>query len=64
VAELTSVVFPSAVPKLVVDEGNAGDETRRTRGAEDFAGARVDLMNLTIPVGSDPELALRPGAIR
>ena len=47
--QITRVAFPSAVPKIAFDEGDAGDEARRFDGAKN--------MNLPLAVHRYPQLS-------
>ena len=58
--QLALVTFPGGVPELSVNPGNAGHEPVRLDGAENRAGIGVDLVNLPIPILTDPERPFRP----
>jgi hypothetical protein len=55
VAEFAFVTLPSAMPKLAVDPGDAGDKAVRLDGALDRSGLRINLMDFLFPLFSDPE---------
>ncbi|CAM5442605.1 hypothetical protein [Rhodanobacter lindaniclasticus] len=58
------VVLPGAVPALVVDPGDAGDEAVGFDRAQDRAGRGIDLVDLAPAILADPQRALGPGQAR
>src|SRR6185503_4576814 len=59
-SDLALVAFPRAVPQLAVDPGHAGDMAIGLDGAKDLPGLGIDLMDLPIPMLTDPERSFRP----
>ena len=59
--QLALVTFPGGVPELAIDPGDTGDEAVGLDGAKDGACLRIDLVDLAVPVLSDPERSFGPG---
>ena len=55
------VTFPGAVPELVVDPGDPGDEAAALDSAQNGARLRIDLMNPAVPILPHPERPFGPG---
>jgi hypothetical protein len=53
--QITVITFPGRVPELSIDPGDSGDEAVGLDGAKNRACIGIDLMDLTIPILSDPE---------
>src|ERR1700738_46405 len=62
--QIALVTFPCAVPELVVDPGDPGDEAAALDGAKNRACFGVDLMDLPAPMLPHPERPFGPGEPR
>ncbi len=60
-SQIAFVAFQSCVPKISINPGHPGYEAVRFDRSQDFAGVRVDLMDLPITILSDPQSSLGPG---
>jgi glyoxylase-like metal-dependent hydrolase (beta-lactamase superfamily II) len=54
------LAFPGGVPELSVEPGDPGDEAVGFDRAQNRAGFGIDLMDLAVPILSDPECSLSP----
>src|SRR6185312_16080739 len=59
--ELALVALPGAVPEFAFHPGNPGDEAVGLDGAQDRPGLGIDLMDLALPILSDPKRPFGPG---
>src|SRR4029450_655316 len=58
--QLALVPLPGSVPELAVDPGDPGDEAVGCDRAKNRPGFGIDLMDLPVPVLSDPERPFGP----
>src|SRR5262249_17407857 len=58
--QIALVAFPGAVPKLSVDPGDAGHIAVGLDRAKNRPGLGIDLMDLPVPILSDPERPFGP----
>jgi hypothetical protein len=58
--QIALVTFPGGVPELAVDPGDTGNEAIRLDRAKNRPGLRINLMDLPVPILSDPERAFGP----
>src|SRR5262249_26794504 len=54
-SHVARVALPGAVPELAVDPGDAGDEAVGLDRAQHRAAVRIDLMDLSVAILSDPQ---------
>src|SRR6185503_9030061 len=59
-SQVALVAFPGAVPELAVDPGDTRDEAVGLDRAENRSGLGIDLIDLAVPILSDPERSLGP----
>jgi hypothetical protein len=59
--QVALITVPGGVPELTVDPGNSSDKAVGLDGAKNGTGFRIDLMDLSLAVLTDPERPFSPG---
>src|SRR5262245_31977092 len=62
--QFTRVAVPTAVPEFALNPGDPGDEAVRFDRAQDRSGLRIDLMDFSIAIVTDPERPFGPSEPR